>query len=633
MNIRDIARIAGVSTSTVSKIVNGKDSSISEETRKKVLTIVKEYHYKPYASAAKRTCSYTIGVLLRSPISFDSTLDGIIQAAQNAGYATDAYNSYSDPERELKNIAAICGRNVDGVIWEPATPDSLAYASQFPEGTPLLTIGPNGGDQSLLLPYKEAAYKLTNELIERGHQHIACLMTRGRRTQDFFEGFRSCLFDHQLPYSDDLVYYDLNDSLPSKIGSRDITGFVSSHYRRALEFTQMIRPLHYRLPEDASLVSIKNDTTEALAYPGNAEISTYTIRNSDFGAYLCEKLIAQIEHDKEQHPSFVQDFHLDNTSTVAAPPTSAVKHVLVVGSINIDHYLSMPRLPHIGGTVSTKSAARYPGGKGVNQAIGAAKLGHHVTLIGNVGVDNGSDYIFKAMEQHGVNTAGVRRCAGEDTGSSFIFLDPNGESIIAILSGANASLTPDDITSNERLFDNAGYCLIQTEIPLESAKVAAITARRHHAKTIIKPSSCDYLPDSIVANADILVPNEHELAIIETEGKTMEDKAAHLLERGAGCVIVTQGEYGCYLRGQNVECHYPAADFTPVDSTGAGDAFISAFASYLMYGYTVRQAVEIATYAAGYSITRKGVIPSLIDRLSLDAYVHHSERQQHGHLS
>lgn len=316
MNIRDIARIAGVSTSTVSKIVNGKDSSISEETRKKVLTIVKEYHYKPYASAAKRTRSYTIGVLLRSPISFDSTLDGIIQAAQNAGYATDAYNSYSDPERELKNIAAICGRNVDGVIWEPATPDSLAYASQFPEGTPLLTIGPNGGDQSLLLPYKEAAYKLTNELIERGHQHIACLMTRGRRTQDFFEGFRSCLFDHQLPYSDDLVYYDLNDSLPSKIGSRDITGFVSSHYRRALEFTQMIRPLHYRLPEDASLVSIKNDTTEALAYPGNAEISTYTIRNSDFGAYLCEKLIAQIEHDKEQHPSFVQDFHLDNTSTV-----------------------------------------------------------------------------------------------------------------------------------------------------------------------------------------------------------------------------------------------------------------------------------------------------------------------------
>ena len=115
-----------------------------------------------------------------------------------------------------KNIAAICGRNVDGVIWEPATPDSLAYASQFPESTPLLAIGPNGGDQSLLLPYKEAAYKLTSELIERGHQHIACLMTKGRRTQDFLEGFRSCLFDHQLPYSDDLSTTTSTTRCPAK---------------------------------------------------------------------------------------------------------------------------------------------------------------------------------------------------------------------------------------------------------------------------------------------------------------------------------------------------------------------------------------------------------------------------------
>ncbi|PLS25437.1 PfkB family carbohydrate kinase [Bifidobacterium imperatoris] len=625
MNIKDIARIAGVSTSTVSKIVNGKDSSISKETRRKVLKIVKEYHYKPYAAASQRTRSYTIGVLLRSPISFDSTLDGIIQAAQNAGYATAAYNSYSDPERELKNIAAVCGRNVDGVIWEPATADSLDYASYFPEGTPLLTIGPNGGDQSLLLPYKEAAYKLTNELIEHGHRHIACLMTQGRRTHDFLEGFRTCLFDHQLPYSDDLVYYDLDESLSSKIGSRTITGFVSSHYRRALEFTQMIRPLHYRLPEDASLVSIKNDTAEALAYPGNAEISTYTIRNADFGAYLCNKLIAEIEHDDESHPSFVQDFRLDNTSTLSSPPTTAVKHILVVGSINIDHYLSVSRLPHTGGTVSTQSATRYPGGKGVNQAIGAAKLGHRVTLIGNVGVDNGSDFIFKAMEQHGVNTAGVKRCNGEDTGSSFIFLDPSGESIIAILSGANAQLTPDDIKANEQLFDNAGYCLIQTEIPLKTATAAALTAHQHHVKTIIKPSSCDYLPQDLVANADILVPNEHELAVIETEGNTLEEKADHLIKRGVGCVIVTKGEHGCILFGPDGRKTYPATDFPPVDSTGAGDAFISALASYLMYGYTLQQAVKIATYAASYSIERKGVIPSLIDRLSLDTYAHQVE--------
>ncbi|MBT1175019.1 LacI family DNA-binding transcriptional regulator [Bifidobacterium sp. LC6] len=621
MNIKDIARIAGVSTSTVSKIVNGKDSTISEETRKKVLAIVKEYHYKPYAAASKRTRSYTIGVLLRSPISFDSTLDGIIEAAQNAGYATAAYNSYSDPEQELKNIAAVCGRNVDGVIWEPATPNSLEYASQFPQGTPLLTIGPNGGDQSLLLPYKEAAYKLTNELIERGHRHIACLMTKGRRTHDFLEGFRTCLFDHQMPFDDDMVHYELDDSLAGQIGSHAITGFVSSHYRRALEFMQMVRPLHYRIPEDASLVSIKNDTAEALAFPSNTEISTYTIRNSDFGSYLCAKLIAQIEHDKEQHPSFVQDFHLDNTSTLAAPPSSIAKHVLVVGSINIDHYMSVPRLPHVGGSVSTRSDARYPGGKGVNQAIGAAKLGHRVALIGNVGMDTGSDFLFKELEQYGINTAGMRRCAEESTGSSYIFLDPDGESIIAILSGANALLQPSDITNNDHLFEHAGYCLIQTEIPIETALTAARAAHQHHAKTIVKPSSIERLPDELLANTDILVPNNHELSIIEPTGKTMEDRAANLIEHGAGCVIVTMGERGCYLLSRDGEAYVPAADFLSVDSTGAGDAFISALAAYLMYGYDLKHAIRIATLAAGYSVTHKGVIPSLIDQLTLDMYI------------
>ena len=559
-------------------------------------------------------------MLLRSPISFDSTLDGIIQAAQDAGYATAAYNSYSDPERELKNIAAICGRDVDGVIWEPASPESLAYASQFPDGVPLLTIGPHGGDRSLLLPYRDAAYRLTQELIDRGHRSIACLITQGRRTGDFLDGFRACLFDHNMPYDDSMVHYELDDALSAQIGSRAVTGFVSSHYRRALEFTQMLHPLHYRLPEDASLVSIRNDTTEALTYPGNTEISTYTIRNADFGVYLCQKLIADIEHDRNEHPSFVQDFHLDNESTLAAPPSSSIRHILVVGSINIDAYLSVPHLPNIGGSVSADSAVRYPGGKGVNEAIGAAKLGHHVTIIGNVGRDNNSDYLFKALEHNGVSTAGIRRRQDADTGSSVIFLDPGGESMITILPGANARLTPDDITSAEQLFENAGFCLIQTEIPMDTAKAAAVTARRHGAVTILKPSSCDRLPDSLVANIDIMVPNEHELKLIEPGGNSIEDRASRLLERGAGCVIVTMAEHGCYLRTPETGMRFPAADFTPVDNTGAGDAFVSALASYLMYGYSLEQSIRIATYAAGYSITRKGVIPALIDRLSLDLY-------------
>ncbi|MCT6919060.1 MAG: LacI family transcriptional regulator, partial [Bifidobacteriales bacterium] len=125
MNIKDIAKLAGVSTSTVSKIVNHKDSSITEATRSKVLDLVKKYHYTPYASSKPNTTSWRIGVLLSSSISLDSTLDGIIQQAQASGYGTLVFNSYSNQEQEEQNIQAAIEHRVDGIIWEPIDKSSL----------------------------------------------------------------------------------------------------------------------------------------------------------------------------------------------------------------------------------------------------------------------------------------------------------------------------------------------------------------------------------------------------------------------------------------------------------------------------------------------------------------------------
>ncbi|KAB7789127.1 PfkB family carbohydrate kinase [Bifidobacterium cebidarum] len=623
MNIKDIARIAGVSPSTVSKIINGKDSTISQETREKVLKVAKEYHYTPYGSSAQRgTRTYTLAVLLRTTASIDSTLDGIIQTAQASGYSTLVFNGYSDNEQELKNMTAVLNHQVDGVIWQPVNDDSRTLIPHPQDNNiPTLVIGPYGGDKTLLLPYKEAAYRLTEEIIERGHQSIACLMTQGRRTKDFLKGFRACLFDHHMAFSDDMIHYEFDDSLIAGIGDRSITGIVSSHYRMALEFSQLMASLHYLIPDDVSLVSIKNDTSEALVYPGGPQISTYTMRNADFGAYLCSKLINIVEKRNEEPHSFVQNFHLDNTLTLDSPSTSRAKKITVVGSLNTDTYISVPTLPQGGTTVITKTATRYPGGKGINQAVGAAKLGHRVSLIGNVGTDGESDYIFKEMAQWGVDTTGVKRQPGNDTGKAYIFVDPNGESMISVLSGANATLSPEDIREREDQFDNTGYCLIQSEVPLDAVNEACRIAHEHHARTILKPTTCNHLPDSLLKQIDILVPNINELNALQPGNDSMEEKSRKLIERGTGNVIVTLAERGCYLQTSTSERRFAAAGFAPVDNTGAGDAFISALASYLLYGYPLEQAIEIATYAAGYSITREGVIPSLIDRFSLDTHI------------
>ncbi len=204
MNIKEIAKLAGVSTSTVSKIMNQKDSSISSETRERVLKIVKEYHYTPYASASVPTQkTWVLGILLRSSISFDSTLDGIIKTAQANGYSTILCNSCSSLEQELKNITALCKNHVDGIIWEPANEQSLSLSCHIQEKEiPFLTIGPFGGANSLQLPYQLLGYQITKELISRKHTNIACLLTEGRRIHAFLSGYKECLFDNYLKLDD-----------------------------------------------------------------------------------------------------------------------------------------------------------------------------------------------------------------------------------------------------------------------------------------------------------------------------------------------------------------------------------------------------------------------------------------------
>ncbi len=198
--------------------------------------------------------------------------------------------------------------------------------------------------------------------------------------------------------------------------------------------------------------------------------------------------------------------------------------------------------------------------------------------------------------------------------------------MISILSGANNILTPEDIRKRKRFFKNTGYCLIQSEIPLDTVAEACRIAHECGAKTILKPSVCGFIPSEVLSGVDILVPNEEELNEICPAQSTLQEKTAALLEYGIETIIVTLGENGCYVRTADLEKHFPAVPFPSVDNTGASDAFISALAAYLLYGYSLEEAVRIATYAAGFCISREGVVPSLIDKRSLETYIIQKEK-------
>lgn len=213
------------------------------------------------------------------------------------------------------------------------------------------------------MPYEEAAYSLTKELIKRHHTSIACLLSPGKRTQSSLHGYSRCLFDHNIQYHTDMVMETLGEDQTRVLENRYVTGVVASHYHHALEFLQFVESMHYHLPQDLSPVSLMNDTNVHLRYPGSPEISSYVIRNANFGTYLCRRIIRAIAHEPDSSETFGHVFALNGEKTVGRPPDQQCKKIVVVGSINVDTYLTAPSLPKAGMTTTTRNFASTPGAK------------------------------------------------------------------------------------------------------------------------------------------------------------------------------------------------------------------------------------------------------------------------------
>lgn len=623
MNIRELAKLAGVSASTVSKIMNNKDSSISPATRERVLRIAKQYNYQSYSSLIEKgTTTLTLGVVFRSPITMNLTLDGILLAAQEAGYTILLRESSDDPEREAQNLSVLCSHHVDGIIWEFVNRDSEKNMALLEKYEIPAVIFHSEYGNAVNIDYEELGRQTTQTLVDAGHTSIACIKAPIPGRDAFVEGYQKCLFENHIPLENELIFEQIDNPLMQKIASHAISGVVSAHYETAARLYDAVRKLRYELPYDVSIVSLRD---ESMTPDVLRQLSTFTIPHYAYGTYLCKRLVGEIERGETAPPAFHKTALLDSESTVGIPHNSRPKKITVVGSIHIDNYLTMDALPRTGMTVSSSLSSSYVGGKAINQAIGAAKLGQRVSVIGRVGNDVDSDTVYRALNITGVDSIGVKRCSGCKTGQAYIFVQRDGDSMISILSGANEALLPEDIRESDRVFENTAFCLVQTEIPMETVTEVCRTAKKHGAQTILKPVACSVLPEDLLRNVDIIVPNEAEINAICPSADDLETQASLLLAAGVGTVIVTLGADGCFLKtGQEAE-YFPAVPFDMVDASGAADAFISALASYLLEGRSLHTAIRIASYAAGFTISREGVTPSLVDKNTLESYVKQRE--------
>lgn len=625
MTIKEIAKLANVSISTVSKIVNNKDEGINPQTRSRVLKIVKEYNYTPYGTvkSISNAKKFLLGVLLSTTSRSNLLISGILQAAQAHGYTILLLDSQNSSDTELKHVTALCSNNVDGVIWEPVSPESYQLRQSFDrQNIPFCLIGNGFPCPSYWIDFTQLGYTLTQKLIDYKHATPACLLKEGsQRSAAFFEGFQKCLYDNQIPFTNDMKLCMTEKDCCQKILDHNITGIVSSHFSLSLSLFEQMSRLHYYMPSDFSLVSLKGDVEERLSYP---LISGIRIPYFEFGQHVTRQLINMCEKSAEYEPEYLfsPTVDFDNEGSLDRPAPLRAKSFVVVGALNLDVTFNVDELPQHGKTTNILNFTSTAGGKGTNQSVGVAKLGHEVALIGETGADADSAFLFDTLEKAHVVTFGVHRNKRRQTGKAYIYTEPSGESAISVLFGANAALTPKDIEKRQYLFNHAGYCLISTEIPTETALRAAQLAKSYGAATIVKPAVRAELPEELLINTDFLIPNRKEAAALCPMYDTVQEQAEFFLQSGVGTVIITLGHDGCYLRTPEREEFFPASmDFLAVDTTAGADAFISALASYLTDGYSLEKSIRIATYAAGFCISKQGAASALVDKNTLESYI------------
>jgi ribokinase len=302
--------------------------------------------------------------------------------------------------------------------------------------------------------------------------------------------------------------------------------------------------------------------------------------------------------------------------------------IVVVGSLNMDLVVHAPRHPQPGETILGSEFHTFPGGKGANQAVAAARLGGQVRMIGLVGQDDFGDALLQTLASDGVDAEHVLRHASAATGVALITVDAAGQNTIVVASGANGRLTPGDVSAAEDAFRGASLLLVQLESPLPAVGRALELARRHGLRTVLNPAPAQPLELALLARVDYLVPNETELALLT--GIDARREALRELHRwGVGRVIVTLGECGVLIAEDGGELHLPAYHVVPVDTTAAGDAFVGAFAVALTEGRSVDKAAVWANAAGALAVTRLGAQPSLPTRAELTGFL----REQSGELT
>jgi len=291
-------------------------------------------------------------------------------------------------------------------------------------------------------------------------------------------------------------------------------------------------------------------------------------------------------------------------------------HIVVVGSLNMDLVVRIPQIPQPGETRLGGVFKTFPGGKGANQAVAAARLGAQVTMIGCVGGDAFGQEMREKLIAEGIDVTHLLVHPESATGVALIQVDEQGQNSIAVASGANFQLTAADVEKAMQSIVTFEVLVMPLETPLETIYAAAKIASLRGAKVLLNPAPAQVLNQDLLELVDVLIPNEYEISLMTgvppLQSTADARRAAEkLLSLGARNILVTMGVQGAILFDGKMEALISACPVQAVDTTAAGDCFVGALAVGLCEGKSIVASAGFASTAAAISVTRAGAQPSL----------------------
>ncbi|MFQ5600377.1 MAG: ribokinase [Candidatus Krumholzibacteriia bacterium] len=298
--------------------------------------------------------------------------------------------------------------------------------------------------------------------------------------------------------------------------------------------------------------------------------------------------------------------------------------MLVAGSINMDVVATAERHPKIGETVAGRELRYFPGGKGANQAVAAARMGARTVLAAKLGRDFFADELESFLREHRVELTHTARTAEASTGTALIVVDAASDNTIVVVPGANDHLSAGDVTCME--IGPGDILVSQFEIPLPTVESFLAHGKSNGATTILNPAPARPCPRHLLERVDILVLNETELcSLLQEAFSGSQDRelfaraAGRLQSRPDQVIIVTLGSRGAVALVDARVLRIPGRAVEAVDTTGAGDCYVGALAAQLAAGQPLEAALNTANVAASICVQAMGAGASMPDRRAVES--------------